>query len=349
MSKSVLAPKVIPRTYAALRHGVEETLLTGQRRIEEARVRTYWETGRLIHAHLLRYEGRADYGAQVMGQLGEDLGVSERLLYQCLQFVRAFPILHARAELGWAHYRLLVRVEDKTQRGQMEAEAARNRWTSRELEDRIRPVHLLNAASPAETSGTRGSRPSGNARPLAPKRGRVGICQIVGPAESLSVDLGFTSYLDLTGEQAGGLKAGAFVRLDAKGEFLPAEDAKTSDLYTYRAEILRVVDGDTLWMKIYLRPRHWLKEKLRLRGLDCPEMDTAAGKAAKRFVETLVAQATAVTITTTKPDKYDRYLSDIFLETNSGPEIVLNNALLENGHAIRKDGYTLSDWEELSV
>jgi len=112
--------------------------------------------------------------------------------------------------------------------------------------------------------------------------------------------------------------------------------------------VLRVVDGDTLWMKIYLRPRHWLKEKLRLRGLDCPEMDTAEGKAARRLVETLVAQASALTITTIKPDKYDRYLSDIFLTANSGEETFLNNTLLENGHAIRKESYSLNDWDELA-
>jgi endonuclease YncB( thermonuclease family) len=75
-------------------------------------------------------------------------------------------------------------------------------------------------------------------------------------------------------------------------------------------------------------------------------MDTPEGKAAKRFVETLVAQAVSITITTTKPDKYDRYLSDIFLQTDSGDEIFLNNALLENGHAVCKDSYTPSDWED---
>lgn len=32
-------------TYADLRRGVEQTLLAGQRRINEAKVRTYWETG----------------------------------------------------------------------------------------------------------------------------------------------------------------------------------------------------------------------------------------------------------------------------------------------------------------
>lgn len=47
----------------------------------------------------------------------------------------------------------------------------------------------------------------------------------------------------------------------------------------------------------------FLKEKLRLRGIDCPELNIPKGKAAKRFVERLASQAKSVTITTTKPDK----------------------------------------------
>ena len=104
----------------------------------------------------------------------------------------------------------------------------------------------------------------------------------------------------LTGEQNGGLKAGDLVRL--------APDATKSEIYTYGAEVLRVVDGDTLWLKVRLRARHWLREKLRLRGLDCPEMDTPEGKEARRFAESCLSRAAAVTITT-KPDKWDRYLS----------------------------------------
>jgi hypothetical protein len=60
----------------------------------------------------------------------------------------------------------------------------------------------------------------------------------------------------------------------------------------------------TLWIKIYLRPRQWVKQKLRLRGLDCPEPNTPEG---------MVPKTTAITINTTKPDKYDRYLADVFL------------------------------------
>jgi len=96
-------------------------------------------------------------------------------------------------------------------------------------------------------------------------------------------------------------------------------------------------------MEIYLKAKKWLKEKLRLRGLDVPELDTAEGKAARRFVEELIGESVAVTITTTKPDKWDRYLSDVFLETKSGHELFLNNLLLENGHAMRKDKFTLRE------
>lgn len=335
MAPGALAPRSGSHTYADLRRRVQETLLTGQRQIEQAKVNTYWETGRLIDEHLLHHLVRAEQGAEVMRRLAQDLDLHESVLYRCLRFARAFPSFAARQNLTWAHYRVLSFVDDPELRKNLERQAVRNEWTSRQLEERIRPNPPPDAPPPATV------------QPLSPKRGVVGLFRLVAQGDVLAVDLGFTSYLDLTPEQANGLKEDHFVRLNSKPIVLKAEAAKPSDLYTYRAEVLRVVDGDTLWMKIYLRPRHWLKEKLRLRGIDCPEMDTPEGQAAKKFVEALVNRALSVTITTTKPDKWDRYLSDVFLETNSNEELFLNNLLLENGHAVRKDRFTLNDWERL--
>ena len=48
-------------SYAALRHKVKETLLLGQQKIDQAKVRTYWETGRLIDQHILQQKERAEY------------------------------------------------------------------------------------------------------------------------------------------------------------------------------------------------------------------------------------------------------------------------------------------------
>ena len=57
------------------------------------------------------------------------------------------------------------------------------------------------------------------------------------------------------------------------------------------------------------------------------------------------ARASAVTVFTTKPDKYDRYLADVFLTTDDG-ELFLNGALLENGHAVRKEAWEFGDWDD---
>ena len=51
--------------YTALLNQVKKTLVEGQRRIEEEKVRIYWQTGCLIHVHILKNSERAQYGAEV--------------------------------------------------------------------------------------------------------------------------------------------------------------------------------------------------------------------------------------------------------------------------------------------
>ena len=121
--------------------------------------------------------------------------------------------------------------------------------------------------------------------------------------------------------------------------------ATAKDLYTYGATVLRVVDGDTLWVALHLSPVDSRKEKLRLRGIDCPELGTVAGDAAARYVQTLLREAQRIVIASTKPDKWDRYLCDVFVTPAEGPDIFLNNRLLELGFARRYDDVAPEDWE----
>ena len=100
MPQTTLIPSLpAPESYEDLRRGVKETLLAGQRRIEAAKVRAHWETGRLIKGHLRLNADRAEYGAKVIPRLARDLDIDERTLYHCLQFAEYFPILSARSEL----------------------------------------------------------------------------------------------------------------------------------------------------------------------------------------------------------------------------------------------------------
>lgn len=154
-------------------------------------------------------------------------------------------------------------------------------------------------------------------------------------------------------------KAGDIVRIAADGTIRPAPDATKADLFTYAATIRRVVDGDTLIIAIDVAPQVYHVEKMRLRGLDCPEISCDEGGAANRFTESLLVRGQPVIIHTTKPDKYDRCLADVFVPPSVGSDsqlatpdaqlaasgpVFLNNALLEHGHAERKDAWEFGDW-----
>lgn len=342
--------------YPVLLTRVRETFVLGQQKAEELKVQTYWEAGRLIHEHLRHHQDEAGYGKQLMLKLARGLGVGDELLYRTLRFYEAFPISSSRRKLSWSHYRTLARLPDQKKRLQIENQAARENWNAEKLEKHISFLTAgVTSATPSQDEAN-GGRPQGPSRRvplLEPKRGQPGIYRIVADGDGLAVDLGFTSFQSLRSEIGNqkseignNVKAGDLVTLARNGQPAPAPDATKADLYTYAAEILRVVDGDTLWLKIWLKQNHWLKEKVRLRGIDCPEMDTPEGKAAKRFVETQVKDAESITVTTTKPDKWDRYLSDVFHRRADGEELFLNNLLLENGHARRYDKVALEDWEE---
>ncbi len=329
-------PTPVPTTYAILRRAVEAIVVKGRNDIDRAWVHTYHETGRLITEHLLQNKERANYGGQVFTRLAADTGISKRTLHECAQFARCFPIVRPVAQLSWNHYRLLCQVPDPARRTALLKETVKRGLSSPQLMERVRTLGLSSPAT-IDSSATPTTEPP---KLLTPKRGTPGVCKVVAAGDRLSVDLGFACFLDLPAETK--FKAGDCVQLSPS---LNSQFSTLNPSYTYTAAVLKVVDGDTLWVQVYLDARRWVKQKLRLRDLDCPEMDTAEGKAAKRFVDALIARTTAVTICTTKPDKYDRYLADVFLTIDSG-EIFLNNTLLENSHAVVKRAWEFADWGE---
>lgn len=64
----------VPQTYAALRAAVMTVVKQGRGEIENAWVKTYHDTGRLIHEHILLKQNRAGYGAGVFDRLAADTG-----------------------------------------------------------------------------------------------------------------------------------------------------------------------------------------------------------------------------------------------------------------------------------
>ena len=110
--------------------------------------------------------------------------------------------------------------------------------------------------------------------------------------------------------------------------------------YVYKAVVERIVDGDTLLVQVDLGFGLWTRQYLRLRGIDCPEIETSRGRQAKQFVESELSRVPYVTISSSRSDKYDRYLSDVFYSV-SGTEYFLNNELLARRHAVRMDPHLI--------
>ena len=107
-------------------------------------------------------------------------------------------------------------------------------------------------------------------------------------------------------------------------------------MYEYKIkEIVKVVDGDTVDVLIDLGFSVYHKERVRLSGIDTPEMNSKnltekeIAKKAKAFLTVWLKDQKNLTIKTYKDDKYGRLLGEIF--GNGG--VCVNNLLMEKGLA----------------
>lgn len=113
-------------------------------------------------------------------------------------------------------------------------------------------------------------------------------------------------------------------------------------MWTYRATVLRHLDGDSLVARIDLGFRLWSEQHLRLNGLDAPELRSRdpeqrrdALAAQYRLAGLVPVGATCTIRTDPDPrDKYGRWLCQI--TTDDGKDV--NAVLLSEGLARAYDG-----------
>lgn len=100
----------------------------------------------------------------------------------------------------------------------------------------------------------------------------------------------------------------------------------------FDAELARVIDGDTVVVTLDRYFGDSSRKTLRLLGIDCPEMGTEAGAAARAFALDFLTRdvANPLTVQTAKPDKYGRTLAYVWRKRDGA---CLNTALREAGHA----------------
>jgi len=134
---------VMPDDYATLLGEIRGLLQTARARayqaVDNIKVQAYWQVGERIVRADLEHKERADYGGRVIEQLARDLGLARTLLNRIVRFYRAYPIITALStQISWSHYEMLAGIDDRVEREFYEAEAARNAWSVRQLDEQIR-------------------------------------------------------------------------------------------------------------------------------------------------------------------------------------------------------------------
>lgn len=309
--------------------GIYDSALKDARLAVEAILKTaYWKIGeRLVE---VEQDGhiRAAYGSHLLEHISSDMsktnrkGFSVRNLYNMRQVYSAFSIPQLTAELTWTHYVALSVIKDKKERRAYLNKAVEEKWSVPHLRevltrDQVKTIPSDNgavkrlAAAPAK----------GEVPRLAFKRGIINAYRVLeSPGnKSVELDCGFGVIRTFRLPAPAPVQPRDVVALAETGKGaarvrkITSKDFKVeSILYTYAARVARVIDGDTLKVEARIEETTRVKKKLRLRRINCPEIDTPEGKKARDFVVKALKDCPWIVIKTYSTDIHDRYLVDVF-------------------------------------
>ena len=119
-------------------------------------------------------------------------------------------------------------------------------------------------------------------------------------------------------------------------------------MYTYKAKLERVVDGDTVDATIDLGFDIFVKKRIRFSGINAPESRTrdleekARGLAAKDRVKNILEENKNFTLHSEELGKFGRVLGKIYLDKLDGKncltQVCLNDQLVKEKHAVEYFG-----------
>jgi endonuclease YncB( thermonuclease family) len=112
--------------------------------------------------------------------------------------------------------------------------------------------------------------------------------------------------------------------------------------YVFRVTVLEVVDGDTLLLAVDCGFKITKEERIRLAGLNAPELVTKKGKEVALYMRDLLTKAKGIVVKTQKVDTFGRFVGHIFysFEDDEVGKVYaegryLNDDLLKKGYAQR--------------
>ena len=276
---------------------------------------------------------RAAYGKELIPRLSKELtqkygpGFSDKVLWNMRQFYLRNRILPTSGVLDWSDYVELLPVKDEKTRQRLERRILKEDLNSIQIRRLVREIRREPGKDPSALPPLK--RPADlrfDTFAVSPLRAKLKDGEVL-------IDCGF------------------FVNWPVLKERLKGLNITEEMSYTYAATVDRVIDGDTLLVIIEAGFRIIVRDRLRLRGIDCPEAGTpprreplAEGDRAKRFVEKLLPAGAAIVLKSHKDrtDQHGRFVVDVFYKqgVEDAAAIIkdgtyLNQELLDKGYAAR--------------
>ena len=231
--------------------------------------------------------------------------------------------------MTWTHIRTLVRIQKPEQRQELEDKIVEENLSSRELKNLVKSGKIDSEAV---------------VNPLPVTRGEPYFYRLKKVRNNTVVDLGFRFFIESPVEMNELSRSGDLIQSqkDENGyQFFDSSDLVVPH-YTYKAFVLEVIDGDTIWVNIDLGFGAWTTQKLRLKGINTKGVETKEGKGAKDFMESRLKRCKFIAVKTYWRDKFTRYLADIFYIQREDDffKVVrdgrfMNQILLDEGLAVR--------------
>ncbi len=341
MHTKLTASKSYKNLIASITSALRSGFLAAQKALEYQRLKTYWEIGREISRYGARSEKLyLDISRDIEAQMG--LTLSSDMIGRMVQFHDEYPKFPAKTTLTFTHYLALLRVPDPKERRRLEQKAIKENWSSPDLK---MAVAKMNARLlPVKKSFKK----------LTLERGEPYVYCIhqytdLTGRKDFYIDCGFKIDVPLNGMIV--QSPVSSVSEDSRGVRVVKKDGRYSvhlfkeasaKLYTYAATVEKVIDADTIDVRIDVGFSIQLYDRLRLRGINAPEVETQEGKLAKKFLVDYLSRCPLIILRTykQKEEMYGRWLADIFaLKGCSDPYKIaaegefLNQLLLDKGFA----------------
>lgn len=345
-------PNPMPTTYPRLVRLIEDEFQRGifqaRRQLERQRVETYWRVGEYIDGYICNNKFNEEAQQVFFSDLARDVNRDRSFLKELRTFFLTYPELPRNDGLAWSHYRGLIQLPTKKERGQWERRIISEGIRCQDFGDLLRAENRKKHRD----AGAQEAQVSPAVRSLACTRGRLYTYRVVSPHEipwsqhSVVVDTGFDGRLEVRveTEPAAALFGGHIVvsHKEGDGYTVKRTDTRVEELYTYKAYLDRVVDGDTILANIDCGFHSWSHKDLRFFGINAPELSEPGGGEAKRFVQRTLETCSFFVVKTyrDRQEKYGRYLADVFFKPGEtdGQRVAdegkhLNQLLLDEGLA----------------